>query len=92
MNILDENFPVSQRDVLQSWRIRVRQIGSSLGRKGLQDDETIPFLRGFRRPTFFDPEFDTQVKRMGAVIRVTPSGLTVWRLHATTEEHHHWQG
>jgi len=28
------------------------------------------------------PDFNTEAKRMGAVIRVAPTGLTVWRLHA----------
>src|SRR5438874_8153749 len=53
MNILDENIIASQRQRLQSWRIRVRQIGVDLARKGLQDEEILPFLHHRRRPTFF---------------------------------------
>src|SRR6266487_3493649 len=30
--------------------------------------------------------FNTEAKRMGNVIRVSSSGLTVWRLHAESEE------
>ena len=52
MIIPDEHIPPSQRHRLRSWRIPVRQIGYDAGRKGLQDDEIIPFLRGLRRPTF----------------------------------------
>jgi hypothetical protein len=53
MNILDENIIASQRQRLRSWRIRVRQIGVDLARKGLQDEEILPFLHHLRRPTFF---------------------------------------
>ena len=41
MNILDENIPESQRTLLRSRRIAVRQIGHDLGRKGMKDDEII---------------------------------------------------
>ena len=53
MNILDENILKSQRQTLQSWRISIRQIGYDVGRKGMKDDEIIPFLHSLRRPTFF---------------------------------------
>jgi hypothetical protein len=39
MNILDENIIASQRQRLRSWRIRVRQVGVDIARKGLQDVE-----------------------------------------------------
>jgi hypothetical protein len=122
MNILDENIPESQRQLLRSWRVSVRQIGHDVGYKGIKDHEIIPFLHSLRRPTFFTrdlgfyerrlchaqyclvcmavgqyetatfirrllrhSEFSTQAKRMGAVIRVSHSGLRVWRLHAEEE-------
>jgi len=53
MNILDENIIASQRQRLRSWRIRVRQSGVDIARKGLQDEEILPFLHLLRRPTFF---------------------------------------
>lgn len=53
MIVLDENFPESQRQLLRSWRIPVRQIGYEVGRRGMKDDEIIPFLLQLRRPTFF---------------------------------------
>ncbi|MCP4356495.1 MAG: hypothetical protein GY796_00560 [Chloroflexi bacterium] len=118
MNILDENIPRNQRELLKSWRVSIRQIGYDISRKGIQDDEIIPFLHQLRRPTFFTrdsdffnhklchqryclvymdvdkyeaaifvrralrhPELDTQAKRMGAVIRVSHRGLSLYRMH-----------
>ena len=128
MNILDENVPKNQRQLLESWRIHVRQIGFNVGRRGMQDDEIIPFLRQLSRPTFFTrdedfyerrlchtkyslvymavgkyevaifarrllhhPEFDTQAKRMGGVIRVSAAGLSLWRLHGESEIRFNWE-
>jgi hypothetical protein len=53
MNVLDENIPESQRELLRGWGIRVRQIGIELGHKGLQDREILPLLHQLSRPTFF---------------------------------------
>jgi hypothetical protein len=58
VNILDENVSASQVDLLKSWRIPIRQIGYDIGRKGLQDDEIIPFLLEVRHPTFFTRDID----------------------------------
>ena len=41
-------------------------------------DEVAPFVRRLLRHR----EFDTVAKRIGTVIRVSPVGLSVWRLHA----------
>lgn len=118
MIILDENFPESQRQLLRSWRISVRQIGLEVGRKGMKDEEIIPLLLQLRRPSFFTLDldfyhpalchrryclgcvdtgqfgsasfvrrflrheaFETDAKRMGAVVRITHGGLLVWRVH-----------
>ena len=122
MNVLDENVSVIQRQLLRSWRIQVRHIGHDAGRKGMTDEDIIPFLLTLRRPTFFTldwdfytpglcharyclvflnvsreecahfvrrllvhPQLDTQAKRMGAVIRASYAGPSVWRLHAPKE-------
>ena len=53
MNILDENISKSQRQLLESWRISIKQIGVNSGRSGMKDDEIISFLQGLRHPTFF---------------------------------------
>ncbi len=53
MNILDENIPKPQRELLEAWRIHVKQIGVNIGRKGMLDEEILPLLQRQRRPTFF---------------------------------------
>jgi hypothetical protein len=35
MNVLDENIPEDQRELLRRWRIHTRQIGEDVGRKGM---------------------------------------------------------
>jgi hypothetical protein len=51
-------------------------------------DEANNSIRRFLR----HPQFDTQAKRMGAVVRVSFAGLTVWRQHAEREIHYDWTG
>ncbi|MEW6030992.1 MAG: hypothetical protein AB1564_00585 [Chloroflexota bacterium] len=58
MNILDENIPKNQRQLLESWRISIRQIGVNEGRSGMKDKEIISFLQQTRRPTFFTRDED----------------------------------
>lgn len=53
MNLLDENIREDQRALLQRWGIPVHQIGVDAGRKGLQDEEIIPWLHTLRETTFF---------------------------------------
>jgi hypothetical protein len=53
MNIIDENIPEDQRQLLRGWRIRVRQIGHEVGRSGMQDAEIIPLLHAMESSTFF---------------------------------------
>ena len=60
MIVLDEHFPESQRQLLKGWRIRFRQIGYEIGRRGLKDAEIIPLLLQHPHLTFFtlDSDFD----------------------------------
>jgi hypothetical protein len=58
VNVLDENVPASQREMLLHRHVRVRQIGVDVGRSGMQDDEIIPLLIRLRRPTFFTRDED----------------------------------
>ena len=127
MIILDENIPRTQRELLEQWRIRVRQIGVDVGRRGVKDEGIIPLLLRHRRSTFFTrdedfydprichrqycvvylavdkyeaaifvrrvlrhPQFDTQAKRMGAVVRVSSAGYSLWRLYVGREKHVDW--
>lgn len=53
MNVLDENIPDSQRQLLRGWRIPVRQIGHEVGRSGAKDDAVIPLLHRLGPATFF---------------------------------------
>ena len=53
MILLDENIIDSQRLLLQSWKIHIRQIGYEIGRKGMKDPEIIPFLHKTGERTFF---------------------------------------
>jgi hypothetical protein len=58
MNLLDENVIEEQRQLLQSWRISVHQIGYDIGRVGTQDEAIIPILHSLRRVTFFTMDSD----------------------------------
>lgn len=54
MNILDEDIGQSQRRQLEAWRIHCRQIGVTIGRASLKDQEGIlPLLHRLKHPTFF---------------------------------------
>ncbi len=64
MNILDENIPRSQRLLLMSWGIHVKQIGVDIGRKGLQDEEITPLLHSLRQPTFITRDEDFYDRRL----------------------------
>ena len=58
MNILDENILKDQRDLLLNWGVKLRQIGYEVSRKGIQDEDIIPWLLQLRRPTFFTLDSD----------------------------------
>ena len=64
MNILDENIPKPQRELLEGRRISVRQVGVNIGRKGLQDEEIIPLLVSLRHPTLFTRDSDFYERRL----------------------------
>lgn len=53
MNVLDENIPNNQLQLLHSWGIKASQIGHEVGRKGMKDEEIIPFLHRLHLVTFF---------------------------------------
>jgi hypothetical protein len=58
MNVVDENVPERQVSLLQSWRLRPRQIGHDLGRSGMQDREIVSLLHSLTRPTLFTLDRD----------------------------------
>lgn len=53
MNILDENISKNQRQLLEGWRVSIKQIGVNVGHGGMKDEEILPFLHQIKRPTFF---------------------------------------
>jgi hypothetical protein len=50
--VLDENIVEDEAILLRDSLAGVRQIGVDIGRKGMQDDEVIPFLHSLKRVTF----------------------------------------
>jgi hypothetical protein len=64
MNILDENIPKPQRELLEGRRISVRQVGVNIGCKGLLDEEVILLLQRLRHPTFFTRDSDFYDRRL----------------------------
>lgn len=64
MNILDENIPANQRQLLELWGIPVGQVGLNVGWGGMQDDEIPPLLLQQRRPTFFTRDEDFHDRRL----------------------------
>ena len=52
----------------------------------VRKDEAAIFLRRFIR----HKKFDTLSKRMGLIIRVSHSGLSVWRLHEEKQIYVSW--
>ncbi len=45
MNIIDENITHDQKELLERWGIRVKQIGIDIKTKGITDNDIIRFLR-----------------------------------------------
>jgi len=45
----------------------------------------------FIRRLLVHPQFDTQAKRMGAVVRASHAGPFVWRLHSPAEASFSWE-
>jgi hypothetical protein len=58
MILLDENVPEDQCQLLRKWRIRFRQIGDDIGRKGMKDEEhVLPLLHKLKKTTFATRDF-----------------------------------
>jgi len=53
----------------------------------VRKNEAAEFVRRLLRHR----QFDTVAKCMGAVIRISHVGLSVWRIHATKETHFGWE-
>ncbi len=68
------------------YKRRLRHNSYCLVFMDVEDDEAARYARRVLR----HPDFNTEAKRMGTVIRAEPSGLTVWQLHAEQEERVPW--
>lgn len=64
MNLLDENIPSEQRGILSGWRIRFKEIGGEIGRRGIKDGEIVPLLHGVKSVTFFTLDSDFYKSRL----------------------------
>ena len=129
MIILDENIPRDQRELLQNWGRRLKQIGYDFGRQGLKDaEEIVPLLHSIRQPVLFTRDmgffkrrfchrrygvvcldivaeetaryirrflrhakFNTNAKRMGKVVRVSPQKIHYWSLKMEKEVEIGWE-
>ncbi len=58
MNVLDENVPRDQADLLRQWGVRFRSVSRDLGYSGISDDNIVPLLRRLKRPTFLTRDRD----------------------------------
>jgi hypothetical protein len=58
VNLLDENIPADQRDILSSHGIRCRVIGGEIAWLSISDDSIIPLLLTLSRPAFFTRDRD----------------------------------
>lgn len=63
MNLIDENIPEDQRQLLRGWRIRIQQIGHEIGRQGMEDETIFPLLHRLGPLTFFTRDEDFYSRR-----------------------------
>lgn len=53
----------------------------------VESETAADYIRGLLRHR----ELNTKAKRMGCIIRISPTGLTLWRIHQEQESHLPWQ-
>jgi hypothetical protein len=58
VNVLDENIPRDQKDLLGQWRVRFRAIPQDIGSQGLSDDNIPSLLLRLKQPTFLTRDKD----------------------------------
>lgn len=58
MNLLDENIPLEQRDLLRVRGIHCRVIGQDVARLSISDEDIITLLHRLKRPTLFTRDED----------------------------------
>jgi hypothetical protein len=58
LNVLDENVPRDQADLLRQWGVRFRSISRDLGYQGIDDDAIRPLLLRLKKPTLLTRDVD----------------------------------
>jgi hypothetical protein len=58
VNLLDENIPLDQRDVLRAWGVHCRVIGQDVSQLSVVDDNIITLLHRLKQPTLFTRDRD----------------------------------
>lgn len=58
MNLLDENIPSEQAELLKARGIRCRSIGQDYASLGILDENVITLLHRLKQPTFFTRDRD----------------------------------
>ena len=58
MNVLDENIPRDQADLLRQWGVRFRSISRDLGYQGIADENIVPLLLRLKKPTLLTRDED----------------------------------
>jgi hypothetical protein len=58
VNVLDENIPRDQADILKSWRVQSRSISRDLAHQGISDSAILPLLLKLKRPTLLSRDRD----------------------------------
>jgi len=53
VNLLDENIPLDQRDLLRGWGIHCRVIGQDIAHLSIGDDNILALLHRLKQPTLF---------------------------------------
>jgi len=53
VNLLDENIPLDQHDILEAHRLHCRAIGREISRFSVGDEDIIALLHRLKQPTFF---------------------------------------
>src|SRR6185312_15913195 len=58
MYLLDENITRDQKELLERWRFRVKQIGCDFKQEGIKDEQIITFLQQINRVLFLTRDSD----------------------------------
>ncbi len=58
MNLLDENIPLEQRDLLQARGVPCRAIGQDIAQLSIGDDNILVLLHRLKHPTLFTRDVD----------------------------------